>query len=113
MQKAGLGSPKYSDASFVLDSKEKIINIKIEYLNELDRICKLIYSIYGPGMPDLEYIQNLGFLAIKLGQVHALRIDFLSRENANTSQSFTGKINPAKRKFYRTYQIERQGRIFG
>ncbi|MBN1621817.1 MAG: AarF/ABC1/UbiB kinase family protein [Endomicrobiales bacterium] len=41
---------------------------------------KLIYSIYGPGMPDLEYIQKLGLLAIKLGQVHALRIDFLSRE---------------------------------
>jgi ubiquinone biosynthesis protein len=41
---------------------------------------KLIHSIYGQGMPDLEYIQKLGLLAVKLGQVHALRIDFLSRD---------------------------------
>lgn len=42
--------------------------------------AKLINSIYGKGMPDIEYIQKLGLLAVKLGQVHALRIDFLSRE---------------------------------
>lgn len=40
----------------------------------------LINSIYGRGMPDIERIQKLGLLAVKLGQVHALRIDFLSRE---------------------------------
>ena len=31
-------------------------------------------------MPDLDWIQSLGLLAVKLGQVHALRIDFLDRE---------------------------------
>lgn len=43
---------------------------------------RLIHSIYGGGseLPDLEWIQRLGLLAVKLGQVHALRIDFLDRE---------------------------------
>lgn len=43
---------------------------------------RLIYSIYGRGgqLPDLDWIQSLGLLAVKLGQVHALRIDFLDRE---------------------------------
>ena len=40
---------------------------------------RLIHSIYGRGgkLPDLDWIQSLGLLAVKLGQVHALRIDFL------------------------------------
>ena len=43
---------------------------------------RLIHSIYGRGgkLPDLDWIQDLGLLAVKLGQVHALRIDFLDRE---------------------------------
>lgn len=43
---------------------------------------RLIHSLYGrPGhLPDLEWIQSLGLLAVKLCQVHALRIDFLERE---------------------------------
>ncbi|MEI6279998.1 MAG: AarF/ABC1/UbiB kinase family protein [Verrucomicrobiae bacterium] len=43
---------------------------------------RLIHSIYGRGgrLPDLDEIQRLGLLAVKLGQVHALRIDFLDRE---------------------------------
>lgn len=41
---------------------------------------KLIRTIYGPGLADLDLIQRLGLLAIKIGQVHALRIDFLSEE---------------------------------
>jgi ubiquinone biosynthesis protein len=41
---------------------------------------KLINSIYGKGMPDPVAIQRMGLLAVKIGQVHALRIDFLSRE---------------------------------
>jgi ubiquinone biosynthesis protein len=43
---------------------------------------RLIHSIYGHGgkLPDLDWIQDLGLLAVKLGQVHALRIDFLDRE---------------------------------
>ncbi|MGO8837114.1 MAG: ABC1 kinase family protein [Limisphaerales bacterium] len=43
---------------------------------------RLIHSIYGRGgrLPDLDWIQDRGLLAVKLGQVHALRIDFLDRE---------------------------------
>jgi ubiquinone biosynthesis protein len=43
---------------------------------------RLIHSIYGRSgkLPDLDWIQDLGLLAVKLGQVHALRIDFLDRE---------------------------------
>jgi ubiquinone biosynthesis protein len=43
---------------------------------------RLIHCIYGRGnkLPDLDWIQSLGLLAVKLGQVHALRIDFLDRE---------------------------------
>jgi ubiquinone biosynthesis protein len=43
---------------------------------------RLIHSIYGRGgtLPDLDWVQSLGLLAVKLGQVHALRIDFLERE---------------------------------
>lgn len=48
-------------------------------MNWIDFI-KLIWMIY-KGKPDLEKIQKMGLLAIKIGQVHALRIDFLSEEN--------------------------------
>jgi ubiquinone biosynthesis protein len=41
---------------------------------------RLIRTIYGSELPDLELIQRLGLLAIKIGQVHALRIDFLNEE---------------------------------
>jgi len=41
---------------------------------------KFINSIYGSGVPDPVAIQKMGLLAVKIGQVHALRIDFLSRE---------------------------------
>ena len=40
---------------------------------------RLIHSIYSHNgkLPDLDWIQRLGLLAVKLGQVHALRSDFL------------------------------------
>ena len=40
---------------------------------------RLIHSIYSHNgkLPDLDWIQSLGLLAVKLGQVHALRSDFL------------------------------------
>jgi ubiquinone biosynthesis protein len=39
---------------------------------------RLINTIYGKGIPDIRLIQKLGLLAIKIGQIHALRPDFLS-----------------------------------
>jgi ubiquinone biosynthesis protein len=43
------------------------------------QFARLIHSIYGAQktLPDLEWIENLGLLAVKLGQMHALRVDFL------------------------------------
>jgi len=42
------------------------------------QFAQLMWSIYGSKkLPDLDWIQRLGLLAVKLGQMHALRIDFL------------------------------------
>ncbi len=41
---------------------------------------KLIQMIYGNKKPDIKKIQAMGLLAVKIGQVHALRIDFLNEE---------------------------------
>ncbi|MEY4440600.1 MAG: putative protein kinase UbiB [Candidatus Parcubacteria bacterium] len=42
---------------------------------------KLIWELYfKKGLPDIEKIQKWGLLAVKIGQVHALRIDFLGPE---------------------------------
>lgn len=46
------------------------------------QFSRLIFSLYrrrGP-LPDLEWIESLGLLAVKLCQIHALRIDFLRRD---------------------------------
>ena len=41
---------------------------------------RLIRTLYGKGLPDVDFIQSQGLLAIKIGQVYALRPDFLSEE---------------------------------
>lgn len=41
---------------------------------------RLLRNIYGPGLPDIDTIQRQGLLAVKIGQVFALRIDFLDQE---------------------------------
>ena len=43
---------------------------------------KLIHSIYSRNgkLPDLDWIQSQGLFAVKLAQIHALRIDFLERQ---------------------------------
>ena len=41
---------------------------------------RLIYNIYGRGDADIDMIQRQGLLAVKIGQMHALRIDFLPEE---------------------------------
>jgi ubiquinone biosynthesis protein len=46
------------------------------------QFARLMHAIYRRGgpLPDLEWIQSLGLLAVKIGQIHALRIDFLEPE---------------------------------
>ena len=41
---------------------------------------RLLRTIYADPEPDIEYIQSLGLLAVKIGQVFALRPDFLNDE---------------------------------
>jgi ubiquinone biosynthesis protein len=41
---------------------------------------RLMRQIYGRGLPDIEWIETQGLLAVKIGQIHALRIDFLDEE---------------------------------
>jgi len=41
---------------------------------------RLMRTIYGKGLPDLDLIQRLGLLAVKIGQTYALRIDFLNED---------------------------------
>jgi ubiquinone biosynthesis protein len=41
---------------------------------------RLMKMIYGKGPIDLDFIQSQGLLAVKIGQIHALRIDFLDPE---------------------------------
>jgi ubiquinone biosynthesis protein len=45
---------------------------------------KLIWELYfKKGLPDIEKIQKWGLLAVKIGQIHALRIDFLGPEKCH------------------------------
>ena len=46
------------------------------------QFIRLIYSIYrnNKKLPDLDWIQQQGLLAVKIGQIHALRIDFLDKD---------------------------------
>ncbi|GIU69634.1 MAG: hypothetical protein KatS3mg002_0870 [Candidatus Woesearchaeota archaeon] len=55
----------------------------------------LINNIYGKNeKPDLNKIQKMGLLAIKIGQVHALRIDFLSEKKCqHLSKLYRKTIN--------------------
>lgn len=57
---------------------------------------RLIHSIYRDDgkLPDIEWIQGLGLLAVKLGQVHALRIDFLDEKKCQHLAQLYRKNTP-------------------
>ena len=42
---------------------------------------RLIKTIYGQKTPDIQFIESLGLLAVKIGQTYALRFDFLPERN--------------------------------
>ncbi|MZQ76460.1 MAG: hypothetical protein GT589_09965 [Peptoclostridium sp.] len=55
---------------------------------------RLIKSIYGEKLPDLEWIEKQGLLAVKIGQTFALRIDFLNeRTCAHLSRLYSSNTN--------------------
>jgi len=49
---------------------------------------------YKKGLPDLKRIQSLGLLAVKIGQIHALRLDFLSPEKCQALSTLYRSNNP-------------------
>ena len=42
---------------------------------------RLLRTLYNNKLPDLDFIEHLGLLAVKIGQTYALRFDFLPEEN--------------------------------
>ena len=54
---------------------------------------RLFRMLFGSKDPDLDEIQKLGLLAVKIGQVFALRIDFLGAEKC---RKLTGLYSTAK-----------------
>jgi predicted unusual protein kinase regulating ubiquinone biosynthesis (AarF/ABC1/UbiB family) len=58
---------------------------------------KLIRMIYG-NKPDIIKIQKMGLLAVKIGQVHALRIDFLDENTCIELSKLYRAILPSDRK---------------
>lgn len=55
----------------------------------------LIRELYfKKGLPNLNKIQSLGLLAVKIGQIHALRLDFLSPEKCQELSKLYRSNNP-------------------
>ncbi len=55
----------------------------------------LIRELYfKKGLPNLDKIQSLGLLAVKIGQIHALRLDFLSPEKCQELSKLYRNNNP-------------------
>lgn len=56
---------------------------------------RLIYELYfKKGLPNLNRIQSWGLLAVKLGQMHAQRLDFLPAEKCNELTKLYRNNNP-------------------
>ena len=78
---------------------------------------KLVHSIYRRNgrLPDLDWIQSQGLFAVKLAQIHALRIDFLERQKCEhlaklyrqakevSSEDFLNILNTSAPANYRNY----------
>lgn len=55
---------------------------------------RLIKSIYGKELPDLEWIEKQGLLAVKIGQTFALRIDFVNEKTCtHLSRLYSSNTN--------------------
>ncbi len=58
------------------------------------RFVKLLHNIYAAKEPDLDFIQDSGLLAVKIGQIHAVRIDFLPEEKCRKLAQLYRKTVP-------------------
>jgi ubiquinone biosynthesis protein len=52
-------------------------------MNTLQSLWLIKEIYFKKDLPDLDKIQSLGLLAVKIGQIHALRLDFLSAEKCH------------------------------
>ncbi len=58
------------------------------------RFVKLLHNIYAAKEPDLDFIQDTGLLAVKIGQMHAVRIDFLPADKCKKLAQLYRKTVP-------------------
>lgn len=75
------------------------------------RFVKLLHNIYAAKEPDLDFIQESGLLAVKIGQIHAVRIDFLPEDKCRKLAQLYRKTVPlpaedAKKLFEETAPAE-------
>lgn len=56
---------------------------------------QLVYELYfKKGIPNIIRIQKMGLLAVKIGQIHAMRLDFLSAEKCKKLTELYRQNNP-------------------
>jgi len=73
----------------------------------------LINELYfKKGLPNLDKIQSLGLLAVKIGQIHALRLDFLSPEKCQHLSELYRNNNPISAEDVGALISEQGGEIF-
>lgn len=63
-------------------------------MNTLQSLWLIRELYFKKGLPDLNKIQSLGLLAVKIGQMHALRLDFLSSEKCQELSKLYRSNNP-------------------
>jgi ubiquinone biosynthesis protein len=57
------------------------------------RFLRLLRILHGRNAPDIELIQRMGLLAVKIGQVYALRPDFLPAESCRALSRLYSQTN--------------------
>ncbi len=67
---------------------------------------------YKKGLPNLNKIQSLGLLAVKIGQIHALRLDFLSPEKCQALSILYRSNNPIPAEEVKELLLEHGGASF-
>lgn len=63
-------------------------------MNTLQSLWLIRELYFKKGLPNLDKIQSLGLLAVKIGQIHALRLDFLSPEKCQHLSKLYRSNNP-------------------
>lgn len=81
-------------------------------MNTLQSLWLIRELYFKKGLPDLEKIQSLGLLAVKIGQIHALRLDFLPPEKCHHLSTLYRSNIPVAREDIRALIQEQGGETF-